>query len=621
MRRNWITDVRALLVYIMMILTCSCQMDMQDELQVTWKAGIYAGGGHTRTQMQPDGLSAVWEEGDELALWARNSSGSYILSNQRFITYGTDYERGFFTTTLSGAMAQDTYTYFCCYPAPVSVNGTKATFSLPSVQDGKASDGADIMIATPVEHGPLTAVPDPEDHSGLSLQMNRMMHQFRFYIPEGTNVIGEDIVKIDITMPDNIVGNVIADLSDPDGTVQLSGGSKTVSLELAEPIGESDFATAEFACVAVFPHDAAYTESDYMNLTVYTNSGKSVLDPISLAGRSFLAGHSTPVRLLTKPAVEYCRLVVRTGRNYIGEALWNITITSGEQTLFRYANTAGTYENIVHVQEYTGADGKASYEALVNAVAAGTAMLNFETNHATVDIPMTADMLIRNGNQAELNLGDVPYLLYEDFSTALQGSEADEYSASTDSNTSTTGYLLNDYLSQTGWNASRFGILAGDCIRINCRYEGAVFAYRKYCGRLDTPALKRLKSGTSVNVVIEYDKAFYIPAGYNIDTSGAKAKYYVGYHTKSEDSTLSGIGIGSTSESNITSNSTIVYTSGVYASENVGNMSSERVVIPSATSSTRVAFYVNTTETEIAFLGMNSCYYLYLDNIRVYIGN
>ncbi len=62
-----------------------------------------------------------------------------------------------------------TYTYMCCYPVPSSVNGTKATFNLPAVQDGKASGGADIMIATPVEHGPLAPVPDPEDHSGMSL--------------------------------------------------------------------------------------------------------------------------------------------------------------------------------------------------------------------------------------------------------------------------------------------------------------------------------------------------------------------------------------------------------------------------------------------------------------------
>ena len=103
--------------------------------------------------------------------------------------------------------------------------------------------------------------------------------------------------------------------------------------------------------------------------------------------------------------------------------------------------------------------------------------------------------------------------------------------------------------------------------------------------------------------------------------STAKAKYYVGHHTKSESNTLGAIGIGSTSESSITGDSNIVFTSGLHASENVGNMSHHSVTIPSATNATRAVFYVNTTETKVVFLGMNSCYYLYLDNIKVYIKN
>lgn len=630
MRRNWTTHVRAFLVILSMFLTWSCQSDMQEHLQMPVKAGIYAGGGQTRTQMQPDGLSAVWEAGDELAVWARNSSGSYVLDNQIFRTYGTDSERGFFTTTLSAAMPQDTYTYMCCYPAPVSLNGTRATFRLPAEQDGRASGGSDIMIATPVTGSELNAINmDDAPYNHLSMTMNRMTHQFRFWIPEGENHLGEDVKRIEITMPRKIAGNFIADLNSPHNPSDLGNGTTTITLNLNEPLKESVYdgksGEADFAYAVIFPDQNpanVYGDSDFMNITVYGNSTKSTLDPISLAGRAFLAGHSTPVRLLPKSPDIYCSLNIKTGWNHIGEMLWSITISSDGKQLFRYDNTSGAYHYIDYTKEYNGTAGKAEFDAVVNAVSAGTAVLNFETNHASVDINMTPDMMVRDGNSAVLNLGDVPYLLYEDFSTAkgwTPDDGSDSYEASSDSNTSTKGYLLDGYLSQTGWNGSRVGIMAEDCIRVNCRYEGAVFAYRKYCGRLDTPALKYLKSGASVDVVIEYDKAFYIPPGYSLDTSGAKAKYYVGYHTKPEGSTISGIGIGSTSESNITGNATIVLNSGVYASENVGNMSTERVTIPSATSSTRMVFYVNTTETTIKFAGMNSCYYLYLDNIKVYI--
>lgn len=616
MRQSWTISVHTVFVIASLFLLSACQIDFKEHGLRPQKVGIYAGGAQTRTQMLPNGLSAAWEADDELALWAMNSSGSYVISNQIFKSYGLDGQSGYFTSTLADAMPDGTYTYYCCYPAPVSLNGTRATFSLPSLQDGRASGGADIMIADPVQHGPLT----DDYQSSPALQMNRMTHHFRFWIPAGANTLGEDINRIEVTMPDNIAGDFIADLSDPGTESMLGNGTKTVTLELDEPLGESaDFSNASFAYLTTFPHQDTYADGDYMKITVYTNSFKSVLDPIPLSGRSFLPGHSTPVKIYPTSATDYCRLTIHTGMNNIGESLWNIRISSGGNTLFQYSNTSGAYHNITYSEEYLGAGRKAEYEAVVNAVANGTAVLNFETANASVDIPMTSDMMVRNGNSAELYLGDVPYLLYEDFSSAAAFGKNDAYSGGSDSDTGSGGVLLDGKLPSTGWNAARVGLLEGDCVRINCRYEGAVMAYRKYCGRIDTPAFKYLKSGASVDVVIEYDKAFYIPAGYNLDTSSAKAKYYVGYHTKSETSAINGIQIGNTSESNITGNATIVYTSGVHASENVGKMTHHTAVIPNATSSTRAVFYVNTTETTIKFLGMNACYYLYLDNIKVYI--
>ena len=134
-------------------LLSSCQEDVCVTQQSEHTVGFYAGGSQTRTSMLPDGLSSIWTEGDQLSLWALNSSGSYTLSNQIFKAYGLDAGRGFFTSTLAEQMPEDTYSYIACYPAPVSVSGSKVTFNLPSVQDGKASSGADIMISDPVQYG------------------------------------------------------------------------------------------------------------------------------------------------------------------------------------------------------------------------------------------------------------------------------------------------------------------------------------------------------------------------------------------------------------------------------------------------------------------------------------
>ena len=95
------------------------------------RVGFAAGGSVTRTVMNPDGLSSSWEPGDRISLWARNSSGSYILAGRQFALYGSDDSHAFFSTTLSEAMPSGTYTYYAAYPAPVSLNGSNLSFDLP----------------------------------------------------------------------------------------------------------------------------------------------------------------------------------------------------------------------------------------------------------------------------------------------------------------------------------------------------------------------------------------------------------------------------------------------------------------------------------------------------------
>jgi hypothetical protein len=231
---------KALSIILSGALIISCQsLEMHESAPQTGpiEVGLYAGGHQTRTMMQPDGLSAVWESGDQLALWAKNSSGDFTLDNQIFKAHGLDGKRGFFTSELPEAMPQGTYTYLCCYPVPDEVNGTEATFCIPSVQDGKASAGVDVMIATPVLHQQLTSFPDPNDHTTMKMELNRMMHQFRFYVPQEDNLLGEEkIERLYMTFPTAVVGNVTCDLQNPDAPVHISEGQSDVTLELAQPI-------------------------------------------------------------------------------------------------------------------------------------------------------------------------------------------------------------------------------------------------------------------------------------------------------------------------------------------------------------------------------------------------
>lgn len=583
------------------------------------KVGFFAGGAQTRTAMLPNGLSAEWVSGDEIAVWAMNSSGSYTLTNQTFGTYGIDASRGFFSSTLDAAMPEDTYTYYCCYPTPLSVKGTQVTFNVPAEQDGKAGNGADIMVATPVQHAALTAVPDPEDHSGMSMSMNRMMHQFRFWIPSGYNAMGEDVQEIILTTPQNLSGTVSADIADPSSPLVASDGVNTMTLVLTDPIGESsDLENASFACASVIPFSGTYSDSDYMNLVVYSQRYKATIEPISLAGRTFAPGHSTPVRILPTAIDEYYRLTMKVSDNHIGEPLINVQIAFNGAEWYRYTNSAAEgYGNFKHSVEALGADGKDAYDLIVSSVESGVATYTYETEHALVQRPITTDMMTYDGNRIVLDLGDVPYLLEEDFSNALHTAHDDDYTAGANSDRNYGGYVLDGYMPQNGWNASRFSIFEGDCIRVNCRYQSGAWIPERVCGRLDTPALKYIKSGVTVNVALEFDEAFYVPAGYNVDDSkNATAHFIIATHTNAENSSINGENYG-----DIGSKTTKIYTSANVASENISKLN--HVVLPAdlpATSSTRITFWPGTTQNS-SKVAANSVYYLYLDNIKVYIKN
>ena len=620
MRRKWTKDVRALLTLAALIASQSCLSDIQDftvEKDSPVKVGFYAGGrSETRTHMMPNGLSAEWESGDEVAVWAKNSSGSYLLTNQIFKTYGLDGQRGFFTSELASAMPDGTYTYMCCYPVPESVAGTKATFLIPSQQDGKVSGGSDVMIATPVKHGALAPIPESEDHSGMSMRMNRMLHQFRFWMPQGANTLGEDLEQIIVSMPQNIAGTMTADVADPSAAVTLENGVKEITLNLSEPIGESaDFDDASFACVSVFPYDGKYSASDFMNVVLYSKRYKSTLAPISLAGRTFAAGHSTPVILRPETVEEYYRLTMKVGDNLIGEPLANVTIAFNGSPWYTYTNTSEEGAgNFVHSVEALGVDGKAAYDLIINSIESGSATYIYETEHALVNRPLTADMMKYDGNRIVLDLGDVPYLIYEDFTNAKHTAHDDDYSGTSDTNLG--GYVLDGYMPVNGWNASRFYIVEGEYVRINCRYEAAVLTYAKYCGRLDTPALKYLKEGASVDVRLEFDYEFNVPAGYNMnDSSEPVSMYYIGTHTTSESSSIKGI------KGNAVDDDAMGF--GPFTPGTIADMKSASVMLPSVGASTRIAFFVSTTrgQSDVNFLGNNSNYYLYLDNIKVYINN
>ena len=472
----------------------------------SFKVGFYAGSGvQTRTQMLEDGLSATWADGDVLSLWAKSSSGSYALSNQHFRTYGVDSELGFFTSDLSSPMEDDTYTYYCCYPVPESVNGTKVTFNLPSVQDGKASSGADIMIADPVVHdGGLTAIPEPEDHSGMSMEMNRMMHQFRFYIPAENTVIGnEKIERILLTFPSGVTGKVTLDFADPDVAAVLSEESANAELRLAEPIGISTD-SPQFACFAMAPKQFAAGEK--MQIKAYTKDRIAYFDDVDLQARNFLAGHSTPVLLNVKELKDYPYFLrFNISQNNLGEGVNTVILEAPEG-----CDWDGTGSNVyTYTPGYQfGTNHSINFrfenEAQYRKFSKQTIKVTYDSDNAiTSQTVRVGDLSNVNSYTAYLQ---VPYLFYQDFSSV--SSFSDGYD---NENVGTASALykgikeLSQYSSDmTGWYATRIGVQGGTAARICCRYEDVLGSSAYYKGRLYTPFLSNIKDGSDVKISVSF---------------------------------------------------------------------------------------------------------------------
>lgn len=621
---------KALSIILPGALIISCQsLEMHESAPQTGpiEVGLYAGGHQTRTMIQPDGLSAVWESGDQLALWAKNSSGDFTLDNQIFKAHGLDGKRGFFTSELAEAMPQGTYTYFCCYPVPAEVNGTEATFCIPSVQDGKASAGVDVMIATPVLHQQLTAFPDPNDHTTMKMELNRMMHQFRFYVPQEDNLLGEEkIERLYMTFPTAVVGNVTCDLQNPGAPVHISEGQSDVTLELAQPIGVSNGDAYEFACLAFAP--VQFPEGQSLQITkAYTDDKIVIFDPIDLKGKNCLPGHSTPVKLKIRDLVDYAGIINLTlGMNNLGENPRKITLTApegckwGESGSNVYVYEPG-YE--IPVGETLSFKFETDLQAYM-AFSEKSITVTYDSENALMNETLTMPAITGMG-QTSLSM-TVPYLLFEDFSCIYKEGESYGNNSYSSSEREQPGYSLDDYMSHKGWNAARYWMKKGSCVRINTRYQEVKiivsFASTHY-GRLDTPQLSGIKPGKTVNVDVIFDAGGNRNSGSSLTLSDP----VLAIATHSKTGVLNGIPTGATG---ITSKyDTTIADFGttherVPVEDNCGNdafgetFTTRSAVLNQVNSENRICFYVDYRASS----GTGNCEFnVYIDNIKVQIAN
>ncbi len=464
------------------------------------EVALVMGNSHmTRTTYDAGHKRFVWMPGDEIAVWAKNQAGAYSLDGQKFslLARGLGNAEAYFTATLTAPMDEGTYSYYMTYPLPESVNGTTAEFNVPEVQDGVASDGVGIIVAEPVTGPELSPVEEASPiipENVLNVKMKHLLHFLRFYIPEGYNVLGEPVSRIEFTMPQAIAGKVAVDVTDA-STATLSEGVNGMTLELETPIDESADGT-ETAVAGIFPPRNAYSAGDQMSVLIYSENKWASLNPMPLEGRTFAAGHLTSVPLRPVEAKQLYKLRFTLASNNLGEDPYNIKISLPEGVNWpgsasNVLGFDGTHSGLIKVGDTFVMETKD--EAAFRTLSSQALTVSYESESALVTESLALGDLTSVSNAAcSLNC---PYLFFEDFSSVESFSSNDKYSWSSAGSKSPQSFL-------SGWSAARAGAQAGIAIRIACRRETGL---ANYPARADSPFLNGLKNGKTVDLSVDYD--------------------------------------------------------------------------------------------------------------------
>lgn len=520
-----------------------------------------------RTEVADDG-SVIWVNGDKIALWAKATDNSYALNGDilSMLHYSSNKHLAYFSANLP-TMSEGDYTYYASSPAPTAINGTKASYTIPAVQNG-TNNMADILIAAPV-----TAPQLVDGENDIDLLFSHVLHAVKVTIPEDGNLLGKPITGFKMVFPAAVVGNITLDVSRPRISPSLSNGSNTIMFEFPEPkqAGDSFWAV-------VYP-SFLYGDITY---TAYSDGYESKPKSFSI-NKQLLAGHITPMNL-TIPTLNLTTTIRFTlGDNYLGEEVDALRIKdAGGNTIFSYDQRSekGSFESIF--------DGEWSVPAYSGQVLTA----EFESESAIVSSKFTMPALtpyITN----EVPALTVPYLFYEDFSGITESKGFSE----TNRSINPGGTMLDSY-GLPGWSIARGSISKGLCVRVNCSFETAISTSSQYKGQVDTPALSNLKSGKNVTVKVVF----------NADTSEESVACYVGNITKT------GAISGGTSISNGTSITMIS------APVSYSDYFTERTVnVPNTTSSSRIAFESVSQRSADLFLLEYYDHYIYIDNIRISI--
>ncbi len=578
----------------------SCAVVAKSELSIGLPIGI------SRTAMNDEG-EASWVEGDTFLLWAENATGGFNMNGAEFqmMYYWHSTQSAVFTSTTNKLVEGD-YTYYAVSPKPESVSNRIVTYTLPVEQQGNTVNGAyDFMVATPT----TTAALSTEKINDLSLDFSHKTHLLKLVIPKNGNPLADPVSRVVFTFPNVITGKISIDATKIDANPTINSGSKQLIVNIPEGFEEGEIAWAR-----ILPANISGNVSYY----AVSTKGERTFERTFRMSKECLAGHITPLSLTIPEPIPPTVLRFSVGKNNLGEAVQKITILDYNRSVLK--TFTPNSENIYDIEQY------GLYEdGIFSSYAGKTFIMQFESQHAIVEQRINIPSEIAKYEVNALPTVDVPYLLFEDFTSIQKNFDWDDERV--DSSMEAKGYLLDDHMSVKGWNAARVKGVSGQSVRINARCQSTV-GYTHANGRLDTPNISCLKPGANVKVKLMFDSGCYINSDYGTDNG--VTFFMVGTHTQPISNALNGADETTAlvwevidDKSNISKlYDSVAFTSGylngTYGGNSFGDtFPTHTVSIDNCTNSTRISWSVGTTKKSSE--AKNAHYYIYIDNIKVSI--
>ncbi|MBQ8544803.1 MAG: hypothetical protein IJ434_06600 [Alistipes sp.] len=549
-------------------------------------------------------LDLKWQRGDRITLLAYDGANQIFSKTASFWAALTDkssvgtqayFKAKFDSTTEADVLSQlETMADGRCYAISpvkgVTISGTTATITIPTVQTGEYQDAPDFMTARSSSISELKlcaggtsgAVYDPADGkyiNDIDLTFTHHTHAFRVTIP--SNNLGREVTKAYVKFPFAVVGDLTVDYT-TGAVTAVNNTSDLIVVEFSEPKSAGD----EFW---VFINGVE--NKGEVDIRFQTADGTYTERRVAtFSQKNWVAGAVSKVRMSIPVATTLTSIQV-TVPDYsrLGEKVTNLhfTLSDGYFTDYTTSQNVAADASNNDIIEYT-----IFSDLIDSSFRAANHSLKFESASAIVPNPdpIVFGDAIAPGTVNSYELS-APYLFEENFSKVT----AFEYELSKNTGVVTATSL--DRYGLVGWYGARVGANSGAAV-IGVRHETVA----QYRGRLDTSALGNIKDGKSVNIQVKF----------HANRSNDYAYLDFGVSLASEGALQGGDDIsGASSRIDPATNSSISYTN-ISATDYTSTFSG-------ITNSNRLSWRLS---RDYDFGGngwVSKTWYVYMDNIRVTI--